>query len=73
MIELIADQRVAVAQLAVVRAGIDRNFRWHDLRHAWASWHVQSGTRLQELMELGGWSSFDMVVRYRASGDRSSA
>ncbi|HST28539.1 MAG TPA: site-specific integrase [Rudaea sp.] len=49
---------------AVVRAGIDRSFRWHDLRHTWASWHVQSGTRLQELMELGGWSSFDMVLRY---------
>ena len=49
---------------AVVRAGIDRSFRWHDLRHTWASWHVQSGTRLQELMELGGWSSYEMVLRY---------
>lgn len=49
---------------AVVRAGIDRSFRWHDLRHTWASWHVQSGTRLQELMELGGWASYEMVLRY---------
>ena len=24
-------------------------------------WHVQNGTSLQELMELGGWSSFEMV------------
>ncbi len=39
-------------------------FRWHDLRHTWASWHVQSGTSLQELMELGGWASFEMVLRY---------
>jgi len=23
-----------------------------------------SGTRLQELMELGGWKSFEMVLRY---------
>ncbi len=45
------------------RAGIS-NFKWHDLRHTWASWHVQSGTSLQELQLLGGWSSLDMVLRY---------
>lgn len=49
---------------ALERAGIERTFRWHDLRHTWASWHVQSGTPLQELMELGGWASFEMVLRY---------
>lgn len=48
---------------ALVRAGI-QNFRWHDLRHTWASWHVQSGTSLQELQLLGGWSTFSMVLRY---------
>lgn len=48
---------------ALRRVGI-KNFRWHDLRHTWASWHVQSGTSLQELQVLGGWSSFDMVLRY---------
>ena len=51
------------AQKALVRAGID-NFRWHDLRHTWASWHVQSGTSLQELQQLGGWSDYEMVLRY---------
>ena len=40
------------------------DFRWHDLRHTWASWHVQAGTSLQELMELGDWRSFEMVLRY---------
>lgn len=48
---------------ALERASIE-NFRWHDLRHTWASWHVQHGTSLQELQQLGGWSSFEMVLRY---------
>ncbi len=48
---------------ALQRAGIDQ-FRWHDLRHTWASWHVQSGTPLHVLQELGGWSDFAMVRKY---------
>jgi len=48
---------------ALKRAGID-NFRWHDLRHTWASWHVQAGTPLHVLQELGGWESAEMVKRY---------
>ena len=45
------------------QAGID-NFRWHDLRHTWASWHVQGGTPLHVLQELGGWESVEMVRKY---------
>jgi hypothetical protein len=41
---------------ALERAGI-ADFRWHDLRHSWASWHVQNGTPLFALQELGGWES----------------
>jgi len=48
---------------ACKRAGI-RDFRWHDLRHTWASWHVQRGTPLQVLKELGGWETLEMVQRY---------
>ena len=39
-------------------------FRWHDLRHTWASWHVMNGTPLPVLKELGGWHDMTMVMRY---------
>ncbi len=48
---------------ALKRARIS-DFRWHDLRHTWASWHVQRGTPLQVLKELGGWETLEMVQRY---------
>jgi integrase len=50
-------------RLALKRAGIE-NFRWHDLRHTWATWHRQSGTPTHELQRLGGWLSSVMVERY---------
>lgn len=48
---------------ALKRAGIT-NFRWHDLRHTWASWLVQRRVPLFVLQELGGWQSAEMVRRY---------
>lgn len=48
---------------AVRETGLEP-LRWHDLRHTWASWAVQSGVTLPELMQLGGWSSYAMVLRY---------
>lgn len=48
---------------ALERAGI-KDFRWHDLRHTFASWHVQAGTPLNRLQELGAWESTEMVRRY---------
>lgn len=50
-------------QNALKRAGIE-DFRWHDLRHTWASWLAQLGTPLNVLQELGGWESESMVRRY---------
>jgi integrase len=40
------------------------NFRWHDLRHTWASRLIQNGVPLHALMELGGWQDIDMVRKY---------
>ena len=48
---------------ALEKAGIT-DFRWHDLRHTWASWLVQNGTPLAALKEMGGWESVEMVQRY---------
>lgn len=48
---------------ALKRAGIE-NFRFHDLRHTWASWLVQAGVPLSALQEMGGWESIEMVQRY---------
>lgn len=52
---------------ALLRAAID-DFTWHGLRHTWASWHVQAGTPLLALQQMGGWASLDMVQRYAHLG-----
>ena len=52
---------------AIMKAGIT-GFRFHDLRHTWASWHRQAGTSCDELKELGGWKSRVMVDRYAKFG-----
>jgi integrase len=48
---------------ALQRSGI-RDLRWHDLRHTWPSWHVQGGTPLFGLPELGGWESAKMLRKH---------
>jgi len=45
------------------KAGI-KDFRFHDLRHTWASWLVMRGIDLYTLQQIGGWKSFSMVQRY---------
>ncbi len=48
---------------ALRAAGI-RDFRWHDLRHTWATWLRQADVPTWVLQELGGWKSETMVRRY---------
>ena len=48
---------------AVVRAGL-APFRFHDLRHTFATWHAQAGTPMDVLQKLCGWSTQKMLARY---------
>lgn len=57
-----ASNRAWYAALRAAR--LSGKFRWHDLRHTWASWAVMSGVRLEVLQRLGGWKTAQMVQRY---------
>ncbi len=59
----IDDCNTVAFQKAVLRAGV-APLRWHDLRHTGASWAVQSGVSLQELMVLGDWRDYRSVLIY---------
>jgi len=61
--EAIDDCNTKAFQDAVERAGV-APLRWHDLRHSFASWAIRNGVAMHELMQLGGWSSYSMVLRY---------
>jgi integrase len=59
----IDDCNTLAFQKAVEAAGVEP-LRWHDLRHTGASWAVQSGVTLQELMILMDVKSYAIVLRY---------
>lgn len=45
------------------RAGIS-DFSPHGCRHTWATWHYGANRDVISLMQLGGWKSSKMVMRY---------
>jgi integrase len=48
---------------ALRAAGIS-DFKWHDLRHTFASWLIQDGVALERVSKLLGHSSLMMTMRY---------
>lgn len=58
------DCNTAAFMKARGRANLPPEINWHSLRHTFASWAVQEGVTLHELMQLGGWKSYSMVLRY---------
>jgi len=50
-------------EAALATAGLD-TFRFHDLRHTFASWLVQRGRTLKEVQEALGHQTITMTMRY---------
>jgi integrase len=61
--QLVKSLQTIMWKKALATSGIT-NFRWHDLRHTWASLLRQSGVGLDKIQELGGWKDSKMVLRY---------
>lgn len=61
--EPVANVYTKAFKAALQRAGI-KDFKWHDFRHTFATWHRQAGTPTHELQKLGGWQVPAMVERY---------
>jgi integrase len=55
---------------ALVQAEIT-NFRWHDLRHCFASWHRQAKTDIHTLADLMGHKDTRMTMRYAHIGQEN--
>ena len=56
--------QVKTAWRAMLKRAKVEDFSPHDCRHTWATWHYAANRDLTALMQLGGWKSAEMVLRY---------
>lgn len=56
--------QIKTAFAGACRRAMIKDFTPHDCRHTWATWHYTANRDLIALMELGGWKSERMVLRY---------
>lgn len=56
--------QVKTAWAAMLKRADIQNFTPHDCRHTWATWHYAANRDIAALMQLGGWSDVDSVMRY---------
>jgi integrase len=57
-------QRVERSFRAILELAGISNFRFHDLRHTFASWHMMNGGDLCELAKILGHANIKMTERY---------
>ena len=48
----------------VARAGLPEGFRFHDIRHTFATWLIEDGTDKKTVQDLCGWLSPAMIENY---------
>ena len=57
-------QRVEGSFKDLLKRAAIKNFRFHDLRHTFASWYMMNGGDLYELAKILGHSNIKMTERY---------
>src|SRR5260370_4882868 len=61
-------QRVEKSFATILELAGIQNFRFHDLRHTFASWYMMNGGDLYELAKILGHSNIKMTQRYAKFG-----
>lgn len=66
-------QRVEGSFETLLRLAGIQNFRFHDLRHTFASWYIMNGGDLYELAKILGHANIKMTERYAKLGKKHIA